>query len=276
MVDDWIGGQEEDIMSKMIDQTYLLTEQYQNASNLKARMSLHARFSTNSENWQRWIFDHFDSSPNQRVLEIGCGPASLWQQNLDRLPSGWAITLTDLSPGMLEAARQSLKDHLAPFTFKQADAQDLPFDEAAFDMVVANHMLYHVPDRNKAYAEIRRVLKPGGQLFAATNGQHHMAELRQMIAAIHPDAFDKGDFDVDFRLETGGEELAAYFSNVTSHLFDNDLLVTEIEPLVAYVHSSLRLTETEIEQFQALAEEALDVQGAIHITKSTGLFICER
>jgi SAM-dependent methyltransferase len=256
----------------LADQTYLLNEQYRDASNLNARIELHARFSTTTHNWHRWIFNHFDLSPNQHILEIGCGPGHLWQQNLDRLPAGWEITLIDLSPGMLDEARQTLKDHLSLFTFKQADAQVLPFDNATFDMVIANHMLYHVPDRNKAYAEIRRVSKPGGYFFAATNGEQHMAELRQIITPINPTAYEKSEPDVHFLLETGGAELAAYFSDVSCHLFDDALLVTELEPLVAYVRSGMRLTEAELEQFQSLAEEKMKAQGAIHITKSTGLF----
>ena len=52
---------------------------------------------------------------------------------------------------------------------------------ASFNAVVANHMLYHVEDRPQALAEIRRVLKPGGKLFAATNSDSHLAKIRQLL-----------------------------------------------------------------------------------------------
>jgi ubiquinone/menaquinone biosynthesis C-methylase UbiE len=65
--------------------------------------------------------------------------------------------------------------------FDVIDAQAIPYAGASFDAVVANHMLYHVQDRPRAFSEIRRALKPGGQLFVATNGQDHMAELWAMV-----------------------------------------------------------------------------------------------
>ncbi|MFC1976370.1 MerR family transcriptional regulator, partial [Chloroflexota bacterium] len=81
-------------MSKLSDQTYLLTEQYQNASNLNARIQLHARFSVNKYDWFLWVFDHLNLAPDSRILELGCGPANLWRKNLEGIPPGWDITLS--------------------------------------------------------------------------------------------------------------------------------------------------------------------------------------
>ena len=75
-------------------------------------------------------------------------------------------------------------DALAPtnqFTFHVADAQSLPFADATFDGAIANHMLYHVPDRAKALGELRRILKPNGILFAATNGERHLTEIGELL-----------------------------------------------------------------------------------------------
>jgi ubiquinone/menaquinone biosynthesis C-methylase UbiE len=114
------------------------------------------------------------------VLEVGCGTGNQWTNNLDRIPRGWRFMLTDFSAGMLAEAQENLSGKLHHVEFKIADAQDLPFPDASFDAIVANHMLYHVPDRPKAFAEFRRVLKPGGKLYAATNGKHHMTGLYAM------------------------------------------------------------------------------------------------
>ena len=259
-------------MQKITDQSHLLKTQYQNAANLNARIRLHEDFSTNPESWLGWVFDHFQAPPQAQVLEIGCGPASLWCENLSRIPTAWQIILTDLSVGMLEEAKAALGDQQSRFKFEPADAQALPFDDAQFDLIIANHMLYHVPNRPQAYAEIRRVLKPAGRFYAATNGIQHLQEFYDLMRQVNSALLAQRDIATWFSLENGEAELAAWFSHVTRHRYHNDLRVTEVEPLVAYAASMQSLTETELQQIQALIEAQMQVTGAIHITKSTGLF----
>ncbi len=78
-----------------------------------------------------------------------------------------------------------------------------------------------------------------------------------------------------FRLENGGEEISAHFSTVILHLYENGLIVTEAEPLVAYFLSTLSgktLIGDKVEQFTQTIEQEIASNGAIHITKETGLF----
>ncbi|MEO8956871.1 MAG: class I SAM-dependent methyltransferase [Ktedonobacteraceae bacterium] len=212
-------------MSELSNQHYLLTNQYNNAQKLEARIQLHQLFSTNRYSWFRWVFDHFALPPQSLILELGCGPGYLWSKNADCIPAQGQITLSDFSPGMLQEAQQNLRDIQRSFTFQQVDAQSIPFETESFDAVIANHMLYHVPDRARALAEIHRVLKPGGVFYAATNGRNNMRELREITTRLVPSAgtmwgempHDQGQLD-HFYLETGGAELAPWFSPVTSKL----------------------------------------------------------
>ncbi|MCJ7661410.1 MAG: class I SAM-dependent methyltransferase, partial [Anaerolineales bacterium] len=168
-------------MPRLTDPKYLLTKQYPNAANLQTRIGLHKKFSTNTTGWFPWVFDHLNLPPTCRILELGCGPGDLWLENMTHIPAGWQLTVTDFSPGMLEQTRHHLHNQPHAFTFERINAQSIPHEDDEFDAVVANHMLYHVPDRPKAFAGIQRVLKPGGCLYAATNGLRHMGEMRELI-----------------------------------------------------------------------------------------------
>ena len=72
---------------------HYLEKQYKDSSNLDARIRLHQRFSVNKVGWHRWVFDQFNLPPVCRILELGCGPGSLWLDNLKRIPAGWEILL---------------------------------------------------------------------------------------------------------------------------------------------------------------------------------------
>ncbi len=263
-------------MPAITDQTYLLQEQYKDAANLDARVQLHLLFSTNKYGWHRWCFDQYALPADARILEIGCGPAHLWTTNLDRVPPDWHITLSDFSGGMLAHAQQNLNG--APqFQFEVVDAQSIPFEVNTFDAVSANHMLYHVPDRSKALSEMRRVLRPDGKVYLATNGLKHLRELDDLHRRFDPHA----DFGWNqtspqfFSLDTGSPEVTQFFKDVHIIRYDDALLVTEAEPLVNYILSmtamaTLQNRRAELRHF--IAEE-LAQQGAIYITKESGMFI---
>src|SRR5260221_151614 len=206
-------------------QDYLRDEQYRDADNFSARVELHRRFSTNRGSWQRWVFDHLLAAlgPEAQVLEVGCGPALLWRANLDRLPAGWHVMVTDFSPGMFETVRR---------------AQALPFADASFDAVVANHMLYHMPDRPSAIAELARVLRPGGWLFAGTNGPAHLIEIERTVRrAGAQDGWWRAEAVNGFTLENGPEQRAASFAAGTLVRYLDGLTLAGPQSLLPHIFS---------------------------------------
>ncbi|MBI5959134.1 MAG: methyltransferase domain-containing protein [Chloroflexi bacterium] len=266
--------------SRFSDPNYLRSDQYKNAANLTARAQLHARFSVNKLGWHRWLFEQLDLPETARLLEIGCGPAWLWAENAERIPGGWQITLSDFSSGMIEEAQAKLKMVPRVFTFDVIDAQSIPYPEATFDAVIANHMLYHVPDRVKAISEFWRVLKPGGQLYAATNGEGHLRELDELTARFTSASLWEG-FSIagTFTLENGAAQLTDQFSSVTMKRYADGLIVTEVEPLMAYALSGRGkeiLTGDQIEAFARFIEQEISKTGAIHISKDAGLFVARK
>jgi ubiquinone/menaquinone biosynthesis C-methylase UbiE len=262
-------------MSKFTDQQYLKSDQYRDPSNLEARVVIHQRFSTNPYGWFKWVFDTLLKLPeNARILELGSGHGLLWKENTSRIPMGWNVTLSDLSPGMLDVAWRNLVITGRAFQFKEIDAQSIPFEEETFDAVLANHMLYHVPDRPKAIAEIKRVLKPGGHVIATTVGEHHMQEMMNWIRQVHVskiwDAFAN-----PFTLENGLEQLKPSFPQISISRYEDNLEITEIEPIMAYIRSGMRVSElsqAELENLQDELENELKENGRIFVSKDSGLF----
>lgn len=267
--------------SKVPDQKYLLDQQYKNAANLSARAQLHIRFSVNTYGWQQWAFDQINAPDNANILEIGTGPGWLWAENQRRIPDGWNITLSDFSPGMLDEARQNLASSSRAFKFESFDAQANPFEDATFDAVIANHMLYHVPDLAKAIAEVHRVLKCGGWFYAGTNGKNHLRELDELTNRFDPvSPFWEGfSADESFTLENGAKQLAALFSMVTMDRYPDVLNVTEAEPLVDYILSgpaSSILVGERLTEFKKFVEWEVAQQSSIRITKDSGMFKARR
>ena len=266
------------------DAEYLQKDQYRDSSNLDARAELHRRFSTNEYGWHEWVFDLLQLEPDSRVLECGCGPGWLWRNNLARIPADCHITLTDLSSGMVTEAAAALTESKMDFQFQPVSIQEMPFADDGFDVVVANHMLYHVPNREKAYGEIRRVLADNGRFFAATNGKQHMIELRQLANLLPKETQEAirqrplfSRVDLSFQLENGREELSPWFADVTMRHYNDSLEVTEVDPLINYMLSSSEVqafvTDDLIDLLRQHVRSVIINKGALHITKDSGLFI---
>ena len=260
---------------RFTDQKYLTQDQYKDSSNLNARIEVHQRFSTNPQGWFNWIFDTLAKLPAEsKILELGCGSAEMWKECADRISAGWVITLTDLSDGMLDAAWRNLVPLGRNFKFEQMDAQSIPYGDQTFDVVIANHMLYHVPDREKALAEIKRVLKDDGRLIATTVGNTHMQEMYQFLNRVNINE-RPGMFSNLFTLENGLEQLQKVFSQVRESQYIDNLYVTEIDPLIAYIRSSIGAVDLSEEKLGELKKDltaVLEKEGKIFITKDSGLF----
>jgi SAM-dependent methyltransferase len=255
------------------DRASLRGVQYRDGRHLHARLELHRRFSTHPQGFHRWMFDQLPPLDAARVLDVGCGTAAPWTANRDRLPAGLAPVLGDFSTGMLRDARANLAG-AERVRFAGADAAALPFRDACFDAVFANHMLYHVPDRPRCFAEIRRVLAPGGWLAAATNGAAHLDELERLLARHGVAGADLALLALEpFSLENGAAQLGAVFGDVRLVRFADALAVTEVEPLLAYVRSMTRL---DAGAARAIAEEVageIERAGAFRIRKDAGVFV---
>lgn len=252
-----------------------IIEQYKNAKNLNDRISLHEKYSTNSQGWFNWLFEKIDFSKVNRLLELGCGNGKLWQENNIDLRNR-EIFLSDISEGMVEEVRNKLG---SDFNCIIADAEKIPFKDAYFDSIIANHVLFYLNDLNQGLKEVSRVLKPNGVLYCSTYGSKHMKEITEIVQNFDSriNLSNHSLYDV-FGLENGESILKQYFTNVQRMDYQDSLEITESKPLIDYIMSchgnQNEILGPRLSEFKEYIEELLQKDGKIVVTKQAGLFVC--
>lgn len=125
----------------------------------------------------------------REVLEIAAGTGVVTRQLARVLPAVSRITATDLNAPMIQEAQARGTE--VPVKWRAADATDLPFDDACFDAVACQFGVMFFPDKARAFAEARRVLRPGGRLFFNAwdaIGHNEFADVvTQALARLFPD-----------------------------------------------------------------------------------------
>ena len=106
------------------------------------------------------LVNRLAAKPPARVLEIAAGTGVVTRRLASVLPPSTAIVATDLNQPMLDQA--SASGTARPVEWRRADAMQLPFDDGTFDAVVCQFGVMFFPDKSKAFAEARRVLRSGG------------------------------------------------------------------------------------------------------------------
>jgi SAM-dependent methyltransferase len=124
-----------------------------------------------------------------RVLEIAAGTGVVTRKLAASLPPRSSIVATDLNPAMIDTAMQV--GTARPVEWRQADAMELPFEAGDFDAVVCQFGAMFFPDRGKAFAQMRRVLKPGGVLlfnvWDRIEENEFADEIMKALATVFPD-----------------------------------------------------------------------------------------
>ena len=249
--------------------------QYADDRNLSARQRL----------WQNqtpffdiagWVLSLAGLSPGLRVLDAGCGNGEYL-----RALAGHAVQAAgcDLSMGMLRSA-----GHRA---LLNADIAALPFRDGTFDVVLAVHMLYHVPDRHAAVRELRRVLAPGGVCIAVTNGGRHLRSLRSLVERSVRTAapgWQMRPATQAFAVENAPAQLAAAFESVTCVRPAREAPVVIRDAAVAadYVASWATFYQDQIarpwpeivQDVRRDVQAVIDHEGAFVVSGDLAAFVC--
>ena len=254
-------------------------KQYSNDKNLSARIKLHAKHSTNKQGLANWLWEHYSFFDNCHVLELGCGNGEQWQTKIGTLPNGCRVVLSDFSEGMVSAVKQKYAEQKL-FSFRQIDIQDIPFGDESFDVVIANHMLYHVPDLDKAFCEVKRVLKDGGIFYSSTIGSGGIQPfLHEVFKHFYPDT-NTFTQQLSFTLQNGQDLLCKYFNDVKRFDYLDSLAITETQDLMDWIKSTITLNSVSVEEISDdlfnYFEKMRKKDGAINIPKENGLFVSKK
>lgn len=230
------SGSQEDIVRR----------HYANDENLRVRQETHAKYTVPDRSFAQWVLQRINWKDKTWLLDIGSGPG-LYYNKMNVQKNNIRYVGMDLVSGMLE--NHPANENNGYLT--SGDVQKLPFEDDTFDVVMANHMLYHVDDMDAALAEIKRVLKPNGMVAVGTNSVNNMPELQVLMrraivlltrggaAQVRAPALPSDRF----ALENGTRMLSRHFFTVVRHDLPSSLVFPDVEPAMAYLESTRDLRE---------------------------------
>lgn len=257
-----------------------LKSQYQNSSNITARIQLHSQYSKNPQGWFPWLYEQCQIQNGMKILEIGCGNAQFWTENLDQIPKELSVILSDISEGMIREIRRDGRLDETHFAFEVADCHRIPHDSDTFDLVIANHMLFYCEDIPEVLKEVKRVLKKGGHFICSTYGSGHMKEISELVQEFDNRIVLSADCLYErFGRENGNEILEKCFCQVTWHSYEDLLVIGSPEPLIEYILSCHGNQNQYIldryTKFRSFLVKKMSYTG-LTITKDAGIFISNK
>lgn len=266
----------------MTSMEHAMIDHYKNTVNLDVRIELHSRYSQNPTPWFEWLYRQIQCQDAERILELGCGNGELWTHASLEALKDKMIYLTDISMGMVEDIQKRMQRMNRPdFLYQIVDCQHIPFEKNMFQAVIANHMLFYVKNMDQALAEIDRVLADNGVFYCTTYGQAHMREITDWVQEFDSriQLSEVNLYEI-FGLENGKEILTKQFQNVELMLYEDKLVVDEVEPLLDYIMSCHgnqgEILSTRQLEFKEFLQKKMNEQGVIEIRKNAGLFICRK
>jgi SAM-dependent methyltransferase len=234
----------------------------------------------------------------ESVLDLGCGNGLILHNVATRMSDGGEITALDINKPMLDAAQRNTPFSWVDIDFVCGDAEEVEVIlPGPYDRIMANYIFHYIADAPALCAQLQRILSPGGRLIVTTEGLSSMPEMY----TIHLEAMQRVGFDKDLLsraprgrrgslpLETGGELLREYFSDVTLRRYEDSLVFRSPEPFMKFYADghgfcgvrSLAGDDVPEEYFELLysavlqtVESVIEKDGCFKLSKENGTFVC--
>jgi ubiquinone/menaquinone biosynthesis C-methylase UbiE len=114
---------------------------------------------------RKYLLPRVNVRPSPRILDVGCGTGINLLEAARVLGTCEHLHGIDLAPGMIDEARRKAASAAVPAVFEVGDGEDLPFEDASFDLVICNSVYHWFANRPRAIEEMGRVVRPGGQVL---------------------------------------------------------------------------------------------------------------
>lgn len=258
---------------RKINDNEFVKQQYKDDKGLLIRKNLHRKYSVNKQGFGNWLFEIMEIPSVGKILELGSGNGDFWRKNIKKLNDGSSLVLSDFSIGMVETMKSKYDN--PNVDIMQIDIQDIPFENETFDVIIANAMLYHIPEIEKALNEVKRVLKSSGTFYASTFGENGLSDfIFKSLTEIGIETSKESNNT--FTLQNGMTKLSNHFRNVRQLNYEDKLQVTDVQDLVEYIFSMTSVSYLDAEERQRVHDYFKDLMndnGLIEIQKEYGSFI---
>ncbi|MGR6998861.1 class I SAM-dependent methyltransferase [Yinghuangia aomiensis] len=261
---------------------------------LDVKQWVHNAFRTNPASMLDHMAANLALTGTEDLLDLGCGNGFVLEGLRPHLADG-SITGLDIAPAVLDAARRRLHGTATPCTWIEGTADDLSMlGDDTFDRVMANYMIHYVPDLDRCFTEVRRVMRPGGIFQLTTDRTDSMLEMYQvhfnaLTAMAAPEDLFKATPKGRLSLANGDDVLRRHFAQVRTAAWQDQLRFTDPEPFMRFYevgHNHCcassepdeRLTDAFFDELRdrvrTQVADAIDTRGYFAVTKYTGSFLC--
>jgi ubiquinone/menaquinone biosynthesis C-methylase UbiE len=239
-----------------------------------------------------WVLGLVELGRDTTVLDAGCGWGRFtWGLVEGRGHLAEHVVCLDQSEGMIGSLREEAarRDHALRAAVGEVDA--LPFRDGAFDLAMANFVLYFLEEPRIGARELARVVRPGGRLLAAV----HSGATRVPVIELHYRALERLDVPFEpeppahFTLENGRDQLAPFFAEIESHAFEDDVVYRDAREFRAAYETIGRYRDLMArddvaagakawlaETAEELAAAEIAAEGVLRAPRGLGAFVCRR
>ena len=264
---------------------------YNDSHDLEIRINTHKKFSESKLNWDEWVINLLPEKNFQRILDLGCGNGrfifSLLKRNI-----GNSFLGIDISESNIQSANSELSKIIdADVSFISGDVETIEKKLSNYDLIMCNHMLWHIKNISGFLTKIKSKLEPEGIFLATTNAPDYMMRMYDLylnLAKIldFPENILNQNFrNESFSLDNGDAILSNHFNKVKKYFLKDKLIFLNPEPFIKYFLTFLKaqmkiyneikeeLWVRLINQMTEFVISEIQSKGKFEIEKISGVFL---